>query len=62
MRLNSINQIQSEILILEGSLSATMSQKTACAIDGAIGKIGAGGKMDMSKCLHSETSKFRVPN
>ena len=47
MRINSINQIQAEILILEGSLSATMSQKTACAIDGAIGKIGAGGKIDM---------------
>ncbi|MBR5309744.1 MAG: hypothetical protein IKU42_01305, partial [Oscillospiraceae bacterium] len=47
MRVNDINQIKSETLILEGSISATMSQKTACAIDGAIGKMGAGGKANM---------------
>ena len=47
MRVNGINQIKSETLILEGSFSATMSQKTACAIDGAVGKIGAGGKVTM---------------
>ena len=47
MRVNGINQIKSETLILEGSFSATMSQKTACAIDGAVGKIGAGGKFNM---------------
>nr|MDD6336587.1 hypothetical protein [bacterium] len=29
-----------ETLELAGSSSATMSQKTACAIDGAIGRIG----------------------
>ena len=32
--------VKSETLELSGSSSATMSQKTACAIDGAIGKIG----------------------
>ena len=32
--------IKTETLELSGSSSATMSQKTACAIDGAIGKIG----------------------
>lgn len=47
MRVNGINQIKSETLILEGSFSATMSQKTACAIDGAVGKIGVGGKINM---------------
>lgn len=47
IRTNDRNQIKSETLILEGSLSATMSQKTACAIDGAIGKIGASTKASM---------------
>lgn len=32
--------VKTETLELAGSSSATMSQKTACAIDGAIGKIG----------------------
>ena len=32
--------VKSETLELAGSSSATMSQKTACAIDGAIGKMG----------------------
>ncbi len=47
MRTSEVNQIKSETLILEGSVSATMSQKTACAIDGAVGKIGAKAKADM---------------
>ena len=32
--------VRSETLELAGSSSATMSQKAACAIDGAIGKLG----------------------
>ena len=47
MRSDSMNQIKSETLILEGSVSATMSQKTACAIDGAIGKVGVKTKASM---------------
>lgn len=40
MRCSGNNQIRTESLVLFGSSSATMSQKTACAIDSAIGKIG----------------------
>lgn len=48
MRCGTTNTLKSEILILEGSASATMAKKTACAIDGAIGKIGGmKGKSDM---------------
>lgn len=48
MRFSKTNNIKSETLILEGSASATMAKKTACAIDGAIGKIGGiKGKSDM---------------
>lgn len=39
-RCKSGNTLTAETLELSGSSSATMSQKTACAIDGAIGKIG----------------------
>ena len=39
MRCSGDNTIKSRVLELEGSSSATMSQKTACAIDGALGKI-----------------------
>ena len=37
---NGKNAVKSETIELSGSSSATMSQKTACAIDGAIGKMG----------------------
>lgn len=40
MRCKGDNTVKSEMIELSGSSSATMSQKTACAIDGAIGKIG----------------------
>ncbi len=40
MRCNDVNSIKSETLELSGATSATMSQKTACAIDGAIGGVG----------------------
>ena len=41
------NAIKSETLTLEGNTSATMSQKTAYAIDNAISKISVGGKANM---------------
>ena len=47
MRMSSMNQIKSETLILEGSGSATMSQKTACSIDGAVKGIGVKAKTDI---------------
>ena len=47
IRCNDPHAIKSEKLILEGTSSATMSQKTAYAIDNAVSKIGAGGKVNM---------------
>lgn len=48
MRKGERNSIKSETLVLEGAVSATMSQKTAFAIDNAISKtINAKGKSDM---------------
>lgn len=41
MCLDGKNTIKFETLELAGSSSATMSQKTACAIDGALGKMGS---------------------
>lgn len=49
MRMEGGNQLKTETFILEGSVSATMSQKTACAIDGAIGKISAKAGSNMEK-------------
>lgn len=45
--------VKTETLELAGSSSATMSQKTACAIDGAIGKIG-GAKGSISMDAQAE--------
>ena len=47
MRSNSDNAVKSMILELEGSASATMSQKTALAIDGAVSKINAKSDLRM---------------
>ena len=47
MRSNSENAVKSMILELEGSASATMSQKTALAIDGAVSKINAKSDLRM---------------
>ncbi|MBQ8518333.1 MAG: hypothetical protein IJ455_01850 [Agathobacter sp.] len=63
MRCANINAIKSETLVLEGSSSATMSKKTACAIDNAVGKIGVSGNANMEgQALKEEHSKliFRV--
>ena len=47
MRMENRNQLKTEIFELEGSVSATMSQKTACTIDGAIGTVNAKGGANM---------------
>ena len=47
IRCTNPSAIKSETLILEGNTSATMSQKTASAIDNAISKISVGGKTNM---------------
>lgn len=47
IRCSDPKAIKSEMLILEGNASATMSQKTAYAIDNAISKIHVGGKANM---------------
>lgn len=47
IRCSNGNAIKTETLVLEGNASATMSQKTAYAIDNAISKINVGGKANM---------------
>lgn len=64
MRCKNTNSLKSQVLELSGASSATMSQKTAYAIDGAISKIG-GGKIssDMenrAKREHQSTLIFSV--
>ena len=63
-RCKDINSLTSETIELFGSSSATMSQNTACAIDGAINKIGGGkGSSSMeanAKMEHSRKLIFRV--
>lgn len=56
MRCTDGNSIKSKVLELEGSSSATMSQKTACAIDGAISKIMK-NKSNV-KMEHQATTEF----
>ena len=59
MRCSDVNAIQSETLILEGTSSATMSKKTACAIDNAVGRIGVSGKANMEgQASKEERSKL----
>ena len=54
MRCKNTNAIKSETLELSGASSATMSQKTAYAIDSAISKMGVKGSSDMEKHAKSE--------
>ena len=54
IRCKNANAIKSETLELSGASSATMSQKTAYAIDGAISKMGVKGASDMEKHAKSE--------
>ena len=46
-RCNGMSRIHSENLELFGSSSATMSQKTACAIDNAVGAMKLNGSSTM---------------
>lgn len=59
MRCKNTNAIKSETLELSGASSATMSQKTACAIDGAIGKMGFKASSSMeNQAITENTSKL----
>lgn len=59
MRCKNTNSIKSETLELSGASSATMSQKTAYAIDGAISKMGFKGSASMEKqAITENTSKL----
>lgn len=62
MRCKNTNAIKSETLELSGASSATMSQKTAYAIDGAISKMGVKGSSDMEKHAKSEHQSKLVFN
>lgn len=54
MRCKGSNSIKSEILELSGTSSATMSQKTACAIDNAIGAMKMKGGSTMESQVKRE--------
>ncbi len=59
MRCTNNNSIKSETLVLSGSSSAAMSQKTAYAIDSAVSKLGAGASSNMeSEAIKENTSKL----
>ena len=59
MRCDGSNPIKKETLMLEGSASATMSQKAACAIDNAVSKMGVKGKSDIeTKATRENRSKL----
>lgn len=68
MRCDGVNNIKSKTLILEGAVSATMSKKTAFAIDNAISEIsskssiGTKGKSDMEKQATKENSSKMIFN
>ena len=54
MRCSGNNSVKSECLELSGSSSATMSSKTACSIDLAVGKINAKSKLNMEGQAENE--------
>lgn len=56
MRCKATNSIKSETLSLSGSSSATMSQKTACAIDNAISTLRVKGSASMEAQAITENS------
>lgn len=56
MRCKGNNTLKSETLFLSGTSSATMSQKSACAIDNAIGAMKMKGGSTMESQLIKETS------
>lgn len=55
-RCNDVNSVKSETFILEGSASATMSQKIASSIDGAMSKMGSKKSSTMEKQATKENS------
>ena len=54
MRCTACNSIKTRTLILEGASSATMSQKTACAIDSAVMKMKSKTSFDMENQAKKE--------
>ena len=56
MRIDSANSIKSETIALSGSSSATMSQKTAYAIDSAVG----GGGTSLSSQAEKECNSTLI--
>lgn len=60
MRCKGDNSIRSETLELSGASSATMSQKTAFAIDGAISKMGFKGSTSMEKQAITENTSTLI--
>lgn len=59
IRLNGDNSIKSEMLTLSGASSATMSQKTAYAIDNAVGAMKLKGSSSMeSQAVRENQSTF----
>ena len=59
-RCNGENQIKSETLQLHGSSSATMSQKTACAIDNAVGAMKVKGNSAMESQAVKENHRTLI--
>ena len=58
-RCNGINTVNAETLELSGSSSATMSQKTACAIDNAVGAMKLNGNSTMeAQAIRENHSKL----
>ena len=60
MRCKGTHAVKSETLQLAGTSYATMSQKTACAIDNAIGAMKVKGNSTMESQLTKETSSELV--
>ena len=60
MRCKGNNGIKSETLQLAGTSSATMSQKTACAIDNAMGAMKAKGSSTMESQVMRESKSAMV--
>lgn len=57
MRCSSSNSIQNKSLVLEGSSSATMSKKTACAIDNAVKYMNNEAKNKASAIMEKQASE-----
>lgn len=60
MRCSGNNKIKNEILEISGASSATMSQKTAYAIDNAIKEVGASSSVSMNSQAEKEHSSKMI--